>query len=535
MTTSNQNLLNLLFKPTVLSIAMALSLTGCGNDDKGPSKSPTALVDTDKDGIADAKDNCPALANKDQKDTDSDGMGDVCDDDKDGDGVSNAQDAFPLDDSESADTDNDGTGNNADDDDDNDGITDVDEIAGGSDPLDSGSSPVSPNPPIQDADGDTIIDSQDNCVNIANKDQQDTDSDGMGDSCDDDKDGDGVNNAQDAFPLDKNESVDTDNDGTGNNADDDDDNDGVKDISDKFPLDDSESVDTDNDGTGNNADDDDDNDGVTDSDDAFPLDDSESVDTDGDLIGDNSDDDDDNDGVSDADEIAAGTDPLDDTSKPSTSMPEVLAKFNFYLGSIAANLGSKKDDVTTSASENYVQVYDRFGNSRYAARMLNRLQVIKANNFLFDNTTTDVEFSVSLWATMKTMDQYQALFSFSDGTNNGLTIRQNIDRYCNCIIAYGSGITTTSTTKTIDTSWSQIIVTYNNGTLKIYADGSKVGESTGNTIDTSFSEISIGGYYRGGHVIQGNIDDVTFYDGELTEQQVTQLYDSERPRVIFSE
>jgi M6 family metalloprotease-like protein len=114
-----------------------------------------------------------------------------------------------------------------------------------------------------------------------------------------DSDGDGVADADDAFPNDVSEQIDTDNDGIGNNADSDDDNDGVEDNNDAFPLDNLESVDTDGDGIGNNADIDDDNDGTEDTDDAFPLDNSESVDTDGDGIGNNADLDDDNDGVAD--------------------------------------------------------------------------------------------------------------------------------------------------------------------------------------------------------------------------------------------
>jgi hypothetical protein len=39
----------------------------------------TAVVDTDGDGIPDSKDNCPKVANPDQKDTDGDGVGDACD------------------------------------------------------------------------------------------------------------------------------------------------------------------------------------------------------------------------------------------------------------------------------------------------------------------------------------------------------------------------------------------------------------------------------------------------------------------------
>ena len=57
----------------------------------------------------------------------------------------------------------------------------------------------------------------------------DSDGDGDPDNTDPDDDNDGVNDENDAFPLDRTESLDTDGDGQGNNADSDDDNDGFSD------------------------------------------------------------------------------------------------------------------------------------------------------------------------------------------------------------------------------------------------------------------------------------------------------------------
>ncbi len=108
-------------------------------------------LDTDNDTILDDSDNCINISNTDQKDTDSDGKGDVCDDDIDGDGVLNEQDNCPeIPNADQADLDNDKIG----------------------DVCDS------------DKDGDTVANDVDNCPLVINTDQKDDDNDGMGDACD---------------------------------------------------------------------------------------------------------------------------------------------------------------------------------------------------------------------------------------------------------------------------------------------------------------------------------------------------------------
>lgn len=129
--------------------------------------------DKDGDSVPDDTDNCPTLTNTDQKDLDGDKLGDICDDDRDGDGVANTQDTFPDDANESLDTDKDGIGNNTDTDDDNDGMPDVWETTYGLNPLDAA-----------DANTDTDADGLSNLDEFkygTNPTQADTDSDGASD------------------------------------------------------------------------------------------------------------------------------------------------------------------------------------------------------------------------------------------------------------------------------------------------------------------------------------------------------------------
>src|SRR5690625_4036643 len=169
-----------------------------------PSLGKKSKPDADGDGIPDDEDNCPYDYNPDQKDTDGDGVGDVCDDDIDGDGIPNDEDNCPyVHNPGQEDMDGDGVGDACDDDIDGDGI-----------PNDKDNCPTVPNPDLADMDGDGVgavwddaiagdgvPNDKDNCPFVANPDQADLDGDGVGDACDDDIDGDGIPNDKDQCPY----------------------------------------------------------------------------------------------------------------------------------------------------------------------------------------------------------------------------------------------------------------------------------------------------------------------------------------------
>ena len=293
-------------------------------------------LDEDGDGVSDSLDNCPAVPNASQLDFDGDNTGDACDEDDDGDGLLDVDDACErgeLNWTSNPQTDYDGDGcrdSNEDTDDDNDGVYDfADLCASGALSWQSTATTDYDGDGCQDAGEDVDDDNDRICDGTVTDDawactistvevdvcptssldftsslSNDADQDGCEDNGEDiDDDNDGFTDDEDACPLASGTSsmggvlgcLDSDDDG-------------YSDTTDTFPVDGTQWSDVDEDGYGDNPNGfqgdacpgsvgtstedrfgcvDTDTDGWSDANDAFPQTLSQHLDSDGDGYGDN--------------------------------------------------------------------------------------------------------------------------------------------------------------------------------------------------------------------------------------------------------
>jgi len=280
------------------------------------------LIDLDKDGDGFSnleEEFCatdPLDDTKAPTDTDQDGVADCMDTDDDNDGILDTEDVSPLDPTVWADLDTDSAEDNSDTDVDEDGTTNPEEEQINPDPVDSSDDSTDTEQEVPSNEHEANIDGNGVIENAT-----DPDGDEINDTTNLDVDNDGVLDTEDVFPLDPTEWVDLDADGIGDNSDTDVDGDGYSNQDEQTCQSDSRDAtdvpaDTDQDGLADCIDSDDDNDGVLDIEDAFPLDPAEWADLDADGTGDNSDQDVDGDGFSNQEEQLCATDPRDASDVP---------------------------------------------------------------------------------------------------------------------------------------------------------------------------------------------------------------------------
>ncbi len=269
-------------------------------------------TDADSDAIANFNDNCPINANPSQLDTDSDGLGNACDLDDDNDGMPDSFEILyglnPL------------LKTDANLDPDGDGIFNLQEFLLDTDPLVLNID--------LDLDGDAIVDTADNCPDIANADQLDHDMDNLGNACDPDDDGDGITDIFETnFNLDPLDGVDATLDP---------DQDGLNNYQEFLLETDPHTI---------NAETDPDADGIINTKDNCPLiANLEQLNTDLDTLGNACDTDDDNDGMPDSFEITFGLNPLDNTDASlDTDLDGILNLQEFILGSDPLVINTESD------------------------------------------------------------------------------------------------------------------------------------------------------------------------------------------------
>ena len=174
----------------------------------------------------------------------------------------------------------------------------------------------------------------------------------------------------------------------------------------------------------------------------------------------------------------------------------------------------------------------------------NYIEVADADNLSFGNGVTDSPFSISTWVNMtdatrfRIVSKYDSNFEYLFSTGSADTIVFNC--YDNSTSARIGRLYSTALTS-FQGSWIHLVATYSgNGSssgLKIYLNGSRIDNTDNNSgsytaMENTTAPLEIGKATT--NYANGLIDEVAIFDVELSQSDITSIYNNGKPADLTS-
>jgi hypothetical protein len=150
------------------------------------------------------------------------------------------------------------------------------------------------------------------------------------------------------------------------------------------------------------------------------------------------------------------------------------------------------------------------------------------NNFMGTLTT----FTVSHFIKLSANQTSKTIFSNFNQFNGGGWVTGISDSTTNVIKFYLGSATLHSTTALTNGVWYCVTVTYDNGSPKIYINGSLDASSSNTIVFSTPGNNDIGRLSSGGQYFNGNIAQVSIYNRALSAAEITQNYNALKSRYI---